>query len=103
MPEPFTPIRIPSAEQNRGNRATGDQFLPQAHTRLSSVVRPQQIVLWFVDYARTLWYISTMKVLNLRGLPDDLIRRAKAAAALEGITLKDWVMKAIDAKLKKQK
>jgi predicted HicB family RNase H-like nuclease len=44
-----------------------------------------------------------MKVLNLRGLPDDLIRRAKSAAALEGITLKDWVMKAIDAKLKKQK
>jgi predicted HicB family RNase H-like nuclease len=44
-----------------------------------------------------------MKVLNLRGLPDDLIRRAKSAAALEGITLKDWVMKAISEKLKKTK
>jgi len=54
-----------------------------------------------IDYTCTLWYISTMKVLNLRGLPDDLVRRAKASAALEGVTLKDWVMKAIQEKLKK--
>jgi len=43
------------------------------------------------------------KVLNLRGLPDDIVRKAKAAAALEGITLKDWVVKAIEARLKTKK
>jgi hypothetical protein len=41
------------------------------------------------------------KVLNLRGVPDDLIRKAKSAAALQGITLRDWVLKAIAEKLKK--
>jgi predicted HicB family RNase H-like nuclease len=40
-------------------------------------------------------------VLNLRGVPTDLIRRAKSAAALQGITLREWVLKAIEQKLKK--
>jgi uncharacterized protein (DUF1778 family) len=45
--------------------------------------------------------MSNTKALNLRAVPDDLIRRAKSAAALEGKTLRDWVLKAIEEKLKK--
>lgn len=41
------------------------------------------------------------KSLNLRAVPDNLIRRAKSAAALRGITLREWVLKAIQEKLKK--
>jgi predicted HicB family RNase H-like nuclease len=40
-------------------------------------------------------------VLNLRGIPTDVIRRAKSAAALQGVTLREWVLKAIEEKLKK--
>jgi len=42
-------------------------------------------------------------VLNIRGVPSDLIRRAKSAAALQGITLREWVLKAVEEKLKKAK
>jgi predicted HicB family RNase H-like nuclease len=42
-------------------------------------------------------------VLNVRGVPPDLIRRAKSAAALQGVTLREWVLKAIEEKLKKAK
>jgi predicted HicB family RNase H-like nuclease len=42
------------------------------------------------------------KALNLRDVPADLIRRAKSAAALEGKTLREWVLKAIEGKLKKK-
>jgi predicted HicB family RNase H-like nuclease len=43
------------------------------------------------------------KSLNLRAVPTDLIRRAKSAAALQGVTLREWVLKAIEEKLKKAK
>jgi predicted HicB family RNase H-like nuclease len=43
-----------------------------------------------------------MATMNLREIPDDLHRKAKAAAALEGITLKDLVIKAIKEYLKKK-
>ena len=33
--------------------------------------------------------------INLRDLPADLVRRAKACAALHGMTLRDFVMQAI--------
>lgn len=36
-----------------------------------------------------------MKNINLRDLPEDLVRKAKACAALRGMTLKDFVMQAI--------
>jgi predicted HicB family RNase H-like nuclease len=39
--------------------------------------------------------------LNLRAIPVSVIRRAKSAAALQGITLREWVLKAIQEKLKK--
>jgi hypothetical protein len=42
-------------------------------------------------------------VLNIRGVPTDLIRLAKSAAALQGITLREWVLKAIEEKLRKPK
>jgi predicted HicB family RNase H-like nuclease len=41
------------------------------------------------------------KSLNLRAGADDLIRRAKSAAAFQGVTLREWVSKTIEEKLKK--
>lgn len=41
-----------------------------------------------------------MAVINLRDFPDQLHREAKAKAALEGITLKDFFVKAVEAYLK---
>jgi predicted HicB family RNase H-like nuclease len=41
------------------------------------------------------------KALNLRAVPDELIRKAKAAAAMQGVTLREWVLKAIAERLKK--
>ncbi len=35
------------------------------------------------------------RTINLRDLPDDLVRKAKACAALHGMTLRDFVMRAI--------
>ena len=35
------------------------------------------------------------KTINLRDLPEELVRRAKACAALHGMTLKDFVLQAI--------
>jgi hypothetical protein len=35
------------------------------------------------------------KTINLRDLPEDLVRRAKACAALHGMTLRDFVMRAV--------
>ncbi len=35
------------------------------------------------------------KTINLRDLPEDVWRRAKACAALHGMTLKDFVIRAI--------
>jgi hypothetical protein len=40
--------------------------------------------------------------LNLRGVPVSLIRRAKAGAALEGKTLRIFVIEAIQEKIKKK-
>ena len=36
------------------------------------------------------------KTVNLRDLPDELVRKAKSRAALQGITLKDFVRTAIE-------
>ena len=43
-----------------------------------------------------------MANINLRDFPDQLHREAKAKAALEGITLKDLIIKAVEAYLKKK-
>jgi len=36
------------------------------------------------------------KTINLRDLPDEFVRRAKAHAALSGVTLKDFVIVAVE-------
>jgi len=41
-------------------------------------------------------------VLNIRGVPISVIRRAKAAAALEGKTLRIYVIEAIQEKIRKK-
>ena len=41
-----------------------------------------------------------MANINLRDFPDTLHREAKAKAALEGITLKELIIKAVEAYLK---
>jgi predicted HicB family RNase H-like nuclease len=38
-------------------------------------------------------------VLNVRGLDQSLVRSAKAAAATEGITIREWITKAIKSAL----
>jgi uncharacterized protein (DUF1778 family) len=40
--------------------------------------------------------MNLTKTINLRDLPDDLVRKAKACAALHGLTLKDFVLRAIE-------
>jgi hypothetical protein len=35
------------------------------------------------------------KTINLRDLPEDLVRKAKACAAIHGVTLKDFMMQAL--------
>ena len=44
-----------------------------------------------------------MADMNLRNVPDDLHRKVKAEAALEGISLKALVIKALEEYLKKKK
>ena len=44
-----------------------------------------------------------MTIINIKEFPDELHRKAKAAAALEGISLKALIIKAIEEYLKKKK
>ena len=39
----------------------------------------------------------TTKTVNLRDLPEGLVRRAKVCAALRGMTLKDFAIEALEA------
>jgi predicted HicB family RNase H-like nuclease len=41
--------------------------------------------------------------LNIRVMPEELIRKAKSAAALQGKTLRVWIIEAIQEKLKRLK
>ncbi len=41
------------------------------------------------------------KTVNLRDLPEDVVRRAKACAALHGLTLKEFFVKAVEIAVKK--
>ena len=42
------------------------------------------------------------KTINLRDLPEELVRKAKAAAALQGMTLKAFVTAAVQKAVKEQ-
>ena len=44
-----------------------------------------------------------MSIINIKDFPDDLHRKAKAEAALEGISLKALIIKALEEYLKKKK
>jgi predicted HicB family RNase H-like nuclease len=44
-----------------------------------------------------------MAIINIRDFPDELHRQAKSKAALQGMSLKDLVIKAVTEYLKKQK
>jgi predicted HicB family RNase H-like nuclease len=41
--------------------------------------------------------------LNVRNFSSDLLRKIKATAALEGKTLREWVIEALQEKLKRTK
>ncbi len=43
-----------------------------------------------------------MKTLNLRDLPEDFVRKVKSQAALEGLTLKEFIIRADSAALPSQ-
>jgi plasmid stability protein len=47
-----------------------------------------------------IWNMET-KTINLRNLPEDLVRRAKACAALHGLTLKDFAIRALESATQK--
>ena len=44
-----------------------------------------------------------MSIINIKDFPDDLHRKAKAEAALMGISLKELIVRAITEYLKKKK
>jgi len=44
-----------------------------------------------------------MATINIRDFPDELHRQAKSKAALQGMSLKDLIIKAVTEYLKKQK
>ena len=44
-----------------------------------------------------------MSIINIKGFPNDLHRKAKSEAALEGISLKALIIKALQEYLKKKK
>jgi predicted HicB family RNase H-like nuclease len=44
-----------------------------------------------------------MAVVNLRGFPDELVKEAKVKAVLEGISLKDLIIKAVSEYLARAK
>jgi predicted RNA-binding protein with RPS1 domain len=44
-----------------------------------------------------------MSIINIKDFPDDLHRKSKSEAALEGISLKALIIKALEEYLKKKK
>jgi len=47
-------------------------------------------------------YIMETKTINLRDLPENLVRQAKAYAALSGLSLKDFVIQAIESAMQNE-
>lgn len=46
-------------------------------------------------------YAVSAKTINLRDLPEEFVRRAKACAALHGLTLKGFVLDAVEKAINK--
>jgi len=59
--------------------------------------------LTYVTLVTNIYGGDSMADMNLRDVPEDLHRKAKAEAALEGISLKALVIKALEEYLKKKK
>jgi hypothetical protein len=53
----------------------------------------------FVDCTSETMYTSHMSDIVARGCSEDLVRTAKAAAALEGVFFNEWIRRAVEAKL----
>jgi predicted HicB family RNase H-like nuclease len=47
--------------------------------------------------------VDKTTALNVRIVPEQLIRKAKSAAALQGKTLREWIIEAIQEKLRRVK
>ena len=54
-------------------------------------------------YSMTERGCQNVMTINLRNFPDDLHRKVKIQAAIEGITLKDLIIKAVTEYLKRAK
>jgi predicted HicB family RNase H-like nuclease len=55
---------------------------------------------------RLVWYVCIMPEttnLNIRNFSPDLLRKVKSTAALQGKTLREWVIEAINEKLRRAK
>ena len=58
------------------------------------------LVLQFsIDNSVMLCYLANMSDIFLRKMPEDLIRRVKSQAALQGITMRDFVVDALEKAL----
>ena len=57
----------------------------------------------YVTFIANAYGGDLMADMNLRDIPEELHRKAKAEAALEGISLKALVIKALEEYLKKKK
>jgi hypothetical protein len=60
-----------------------------------------------IDCVSCICYIYHMvdktTALNVRIVPEQLIRKAKSSAALQGKTLREWIIEAIQEKLRRSK
>jgi predicted HicB family RNase H-like nuclease len=55
---------------------------------------------------RILWYTRIMAEitnLNIRNFSAELLRKVKSTAALQGKTLREWVIEAIQEKMRREK
>jgi hypothetical protein len=53
----------------------------------------------FVDSTSATMYTTSMRDIVVRAFPEELVRRAKAVAALDGLYFNEWVRLAVDEKL----
>ena len=94
---PFTEPRESAA--NSSARA----IFPSAGARITVRRQPKAPIDLFCPLCHICIMTEGKASLNLRAIPISVIRRAKAAAALEGKTLRMWVVEAIQEKIRKAK
>ena len=47
----------------------------------------------------TCYHVSNMKMIQIRNVPDDVHRRAKARAAMLGLTMSDYILRELERSL----